>query len=128
MLDAPPSERLAAALLSVLALLCGGWALWPAVHPAPLHPLISRTGLPAPEQPPEAAPVYPTTASIRPLISGRLDLNTASQAQLEALPGIGPAMAARLIAARPYHTLADLDAVRGVGPVLLGKLTPLVRF
>ena len=47
---------------------------------------------------------------------------------MEALPSIGPALAARLIAARPYHRLADLDAVRGVGPVLLSKLTPLVKF
>ncbi|WP_237724825.1 ComEA family DNA-binding protein [Deinococcus alpinitundrae] len=122
------SERSLAVLLSGLALVCGGWALWPALEPLPRLPTVSHTALPAPTTVADPAPVYATTASIKPLISGRLDLNTASEEQLEALPSIGPALAARLIAARPYRTLADLDAVRGVGPVLLAKLTPLVRF
>ncbi len=124
---APLNERLLAALLSLLALACGAWALWPALSPVPLRPSVSHAALPLSDAVP-AAPVYATTASIKPLISGQLNLNAASQSQLEALPGIGPAMAARLIAARPYRTLADLDAVRGVGPVLMGKLTPLVKF
>ena len=126
MSGADPTERLLAALISSLALACGGWALWPALHPAALRPSVSRVALALPAAP--AAPVYATTPSIEPLISGQLNLNTASEEQLEALPSIGPALAARLIAARPYRTLADLDAVRGVGPVLLAKLTPLVRF
>ncbi len=74
------------------------------------------------------APEYPSTPSITPLISGKLNLNTATQAQLEALPGIGPAFAQRLIAARPYHSLADLDAVPGVGPVMLNKLKDRVTW
>ena len=121
------SERPLAVLLSGLALVCGGWALWPALDPSPHLPTVTHTALPAPLSA-DPAPVYATTASIKPLISGRLNLNTASEEQLEALPSIGPALAARLIAARPYRNLADLDAVRGVGPVLLAKLTPLVRF
>ncbi|GAA4013914.1 ComEA family DNA-binding protein [Deinococcus rubellus] len=120
-------ERPLAALLSGLALVCGGWALWPALSPSPRLPVVTHAALPAPLSA-DPAPVYATTPSIRPLISGQLNLNTASEEQLEALPSIGPALAARLIAARPYRSLADLDAVRGVGPVLLAKLTPLVRF
>lgn len=120
-------ERGAAAALTVLALGVGAWALLPAFSPAPHLPTVTHAALPAPVSA-EAAPTYATTASIRPLISGKLNLNTATEEQLEALPSIGPALAARLIAARPYRSLADLDAVRGVGPVLMGKLTPLVDF
>ncbi|MFC4454331.1 ComEA family DNA-binding protein [Deinococcus sonorensis] len=111
--------------LIVAALLCGGWALWPVVAPASA-PQVSHQPLPLP--PAEAAPEYRTTGSITPLISGRLDLNTATEEQLEALPKIGPALAQRLRAGRPYHSLADLDRVKGVGPALLQTLEPLVRF
>jgi competence protein ComEA len=60
--------------------------------------------------------------------SERVNLNSASLAELEALPGIGPALAARLAAARPLEGLSDLDAVQGIGPKLLERLAPLVRF
>jgi competence protein ComEA len=58
----------------------------------------------------------------------RVNLNTATQAQLEELPGVGPKMAARIIAARPLSSLKDLDAVKGIGPSMLKKLEPFVRF
>ncbi|PZV12942.1 MAG: competence protein ComE [Leptolyngbya sp.] len=54
-----------------------------------------------------------------------INLNSASQAELETLPGIGPGLAKRIIAARqqkPFTSLADVDQVSGVGPKLLGKL------
>jgi competence protein ComEA len=40
--------------------------------------------------------------------AGKVDLNTATQAELEALPGIGPVAAKKIIDARPYKTVADL--------------------
>lgn len=49
---------------------------------------------------------------------GRLDLNTASAAQLETLPGIGPTRADAIIAYRqqtPFKRVEDLPLVRGVG-------------
>lgn len=89
--------------------------------------------LPLPAQPQAAqsqaaAPDYPTTASVRPLISGRVNLNSATLEQLEALPRIGPALAARVVKGRPYRSLADLDAVSGIGPSTLAALAPLVTF
>lgn len=56
----------------------------------------------------------------------RLNLNRATPAELEALPGIGPALAGRIGAARPFASLADLDRVRGIGPSLIERLKPLV--
>ena len=118
------------ALLLISALLCGLWALWPTVFPAPRVPLVSHTDLPLAQVIPQptAAPEYPATASITPLISGRLNLNTATQEQLEALPKVGPALAERLIAGRPYRSLQDLDAVKGIGESLMQSLSPLVSF
>ncbi len=114
-------------------LLVGVLALGPLALPRPQVPTVTRVALSAPSTsaaPTATAepPTYPTTASIQPLISGRVNLNTASVEQLEALPKIGPSLAARIIAARPIRSQADLDAVKGVGEVTLKVLVPLVSY
>jgi competence protein ComEA len=59
-------------------------------------------------------------------------MNIASSGQIEALPGIGPALAKRIIAHRdstgPFADLRALCEVRGVGPALAARLRPLVTF
>lgn len=55
-----------------------------------------------------------------------VNLNTATAAELEALPGIGPAKAQAIIAHRPYNTVEDLDGVPGIGPATLARLRQLV--
>lgn len=52
----------------------------------------------------------------------RLDLNAASAQELQSVPGIGPVLAARIVAGRPYKTVEDLRRVKGVGPKTLEKL------
>jgi len=60
----------------------------------------------------------------------RIPLNNASAAELERLPGIGPALARRIIAYRETHgnfrVLQDLGHVKGIGPKTLDRLRPLV--
>ncbi|GGS20619.1 ComEA family DNA-binding protein [Deinococcus knuensis] len=121
------------ALLTAGTLLCAALSLGPALLPRPQVPAVTRVNLPPPAAPPTAGatrepPSYPATASVQPLISGRVNLNTATPEQLEALPKVGPSLAAKLIAGRPYRSLADLDRVKGVGPSTLKTLTPLVTF
>ena len=58
---------------------------------------------------------------------GLVDLNTASLAQLDELPGVGPVLAQRIVDRRPFTSVDELDEVSGVGPTLLERLRPLVR-
>lgn len=62
--------------------------------------------------------------------SSPLNLNTASQAQLEALPGIGPSTAMRILEYRQknggFKKVEDLMNVRGVGEKSFLKLKPLI--
>ncbi len=73
-----------------------------------------------------ASPEEPVSSSTS--TGERINLNTATQAQIEALPGVGPKMAERILQARPFSSLKDLDAVKGIGTSMLKKLEPLVRF
>ena len=67
------------------------------------------------------------TASERP---SPLNLNTATEAQLEALPGIGPAMATRIVEYRkkngPFKKAEDLMNVKGIGEKSFLKLKALI--
>jgi comEA protein len=78
--------------------------------------------------PGRAAMVNAAQLTNKPTPGERVNLNTASAAQLEALPGVGPKFAARLIEGRPYMSFDDLDRIKGVGPKMLEKLKNLVRF
>jgi competence ComEA-like helix-hairpin-helix protein len=75
----------------------------------------------------------PTKARARPDRSekpkpdgGRINVNTASQADLEALLGIGPVIARRIVEGRPYRSVEELDRVKGIGKKRLEEIRPLV--
>jgi len=71
-------------------------------------------------------PRVPATENIQ-----KVNLNTATQQELEALPGIGPKLAQEIIKARqekPFTSLEDLDRVPGIGPRLLEKLKDRVTW
>ncbi len=62
-------------------------------------------------------------------ITLRIDPNTAPLAVLETLPRIGPAMAGRIVEARPFADLDDLDRrVRGIGPATREAIRPYLHF
>lgn len=54
------------------------------------------------------------------------NLNTATQTELEALPGVGKKMAEAIIAKRPFKSVEDLKEVKGVGDAKFAKLKELV--
>ena len=70
-------------------------------------PLTTHTAAPGPA----VAAASPQTAS-----GGKLDVNTASSAELLPVPGIGPVLAQRIIERRPYASADDLINVKGIGP------------
>lgn len=80
--------------------------------------------VPAPGDEPAAAAVAAGP------VDGRVDLNTADAAALDALPGIGPVLAERIVDRRnaePFGSVDDLDDVPGIGPALMADLRDLVR-
>lgn len=62
----------------------------------------------------------------------KVDLDVASEPEIEALRGIGPSLARRIVADRdsfgPFGSAAGLRRVRGVGPALVAKLDTSVTF
>ena len=62
--------------------------------------------------------------------SAPLDLNTATAEQLDALPGIGPVTAQKILDYRQthgaFHSVAELEGVPGIGPGRLAQLKGLV--
>ena len=66
---------------------------------------------------------------IRPLLGqtkkALVDLNSASEKELEALPGVGPATSKKIIANRPYKSVDELSKA-GLSAKAIGTLKPLV--
>lgn len=62
--------------------------------------------------------------------AGPVNLNTATLAELDTLPGVGPVLAQRILDWRdrdgPFTSVEDLDAVSGIGPAMMERLRDLV--
>jgi competence ComEA-like helix-hairpin-helix protein len=56
----------------------------------------------------------------------KIDVNSATAAELTELPGVGPVLADRIVAYRSLHgsfrTLDELESVKGIGPVLVSGI------
>lgn len=55
---------------------------------------------------------------------GTIDVNTATEKELRSVPGIGPVIAARIIAARPFRSADDLKRVSGIGDKKYAETRP----
>jgi len=68
----------------------------------------------------------------KPKVPFPISINLSDIRTLQALPRIGPAMAARIVDYRkqhgPFRIPEDLLAVRGIGPKTLDKMRPLITF
>jgi hypothetical protein len=82
--------------------------------------------LPEPPPPPPPRPTAPAA------LSGSVDPNVCPRDSLLLLPGVGPALADRILAARAqgvhFATADDLRVVKGIGPKLSARLAPWLRF
>lgn len=60
----------------------------------------------------------------------RMNVNQATPAELELLPGLGPALSRRIVEYReangPFHSIEDLTRVSGIGPKTLGRIKDFI--
>ena len=86
----------------------------------------AQTGVHAVQPPPGASPSRSPSG-----IVGSLNLNTADAERLQALPGIGPALAEGIVAYRqehgPFQTVEDLLQVPGIGPKRWERMRHAIR-
>lgn len=79
-----------------------------------------------PRAPPSA---LATSAAERVRDGGRVDINTADADTLRILPGVGPAIARRIVEDREvngsYQSLSELTRVRGIGPRTVARFARL---
>ena len=66
-------------------------------------------------------------AQLAPVLEGKLNVNTATQKQWELLPGIGPAIAKRIVSYRsksPFREVTHVMRVKGVGRKTYAAIKP----
>lgn len=96
----------------------------PRVGEGEAPPVVGPDGGPPPATGPDGAP----TDEAAP--AAPIDLNTATEAELDELPGVGPSIAAAIVSFREqnggFASVEDLLDVRGIGEARLAEIRPLV--
>jgi DNA uptake protein ComE-like DNA-binding protein len=132
------AERQAVAFLATVALLGGGVRLLQAVT---FERALAAAEAPAAEDA-ITAQLDAVDSTRRDKVEARarakgrpdapIDPDVATEAELDQLPRVGPALARRIIANRdsfgPFGSLEELQRVRGIGPALAAGLAPHVTF
>jgi competence protein ComEA len=115
-----------AAIALLVAAMGGTWTRSAAAAPPPAAAATRPTAPPA--RPGDEPDEPPAKKSSHKQISGKLNLNTANEDQLQLLPTVGPAKAERIIAWRTknggFKRIADLRRVKGFGYKTFKKLEP----
>jgi DNA uptake protein ComE-like DNA-binding protein len=80
----------------------------------------------APIAAPTATPAasLPNTSKRKSVLVDKIDVNTATEKELRSVPGIGPVLMQRIIAARPFRSADDLKKVNGIGGKKYEKIRP----
>lgn len=102
---------------------------WRTAAAGAAQPVVAEVEPPTDSQPDDAEPT-PRPVPAAEAIAVRVNINTALIPELDLLPGIGPSLAARIIAERerggPFGRIEDLGRVRGIGPKIIENLRPHV--
>jgi competence ComEA-like helix-hairpin-helix protein len=64
---------------------------------------------------------------LAPALEGQVNLNTATAEELQLLPGVGPATAAKILEYRaryPFRSIAHLKRIKGIGPKRYEAMRP----
>lgn len=93
--------------------------------------LFSATGFAAARLGPRAPAFDPLSGPSARLPIWRVDVDVAPVGEIEALPGVGPRLAERIVRDRaahgPFGGAQGLDRVAGVGPALIERINAFVR-
>jgi competence protein ComEA len=117
-----------AAIALLIAAMGGTWTRSAAAAPPPATAATKPAAAPA--RPGDEPDEPPAKKSSHKQITGKLNLNTANEDQLQLLPTVGPAKAERIIAWRTknggFKRIADLRRVKGFGYKTFKKLEPFL--
>jgi competence ComEA-like helix-hairpin-helix protein len=123
-----PAERRGLEIVALLFAIGALDDLWRASHPrfAPERGGAAGPGRGTTLRAAPAAGASPDRPADSTRDAARVDLNRATAPELDALPGIGPVLARRIVEHRerfgPYRRVQDLLDVPGIGPKLYAKL------
>jgi competence protein ComEA len=94
----------------------------PTVGPPTVPSVTVASSLPQPTM----SPLTTLSVTLSVEAGGKVNINTASQSELETLPGIGPSRAQDIIENRPYHSIEEIKKVPGIGEATFQKIKDLI--